>query len=72
MHRDGDERRLLGFGAGEVGEMTDRHQIADELWEAHKHWTGERKYALRIIVKYLKGEQDAVDTLTDPDERAGS
>ena len=22
MHRDGDERRLLGFGAGEVGEMT--------------------------------------------------
>jgi len=22
MHRDGDERRLLGCGAGEVGEMT--------------------------------------------------
>jgi hypothetical protein len=36
MHRDGDERRLLGCGAGEVGEMTDRHQIADELWAAHK------------------------------------
>ena len=52
--------------------MTDRHQIADELWEAHKHWTGERKYALRIIVKHLKGEQDAVDTPTDPDERRGS
>ena len=45
----------------------------DSLWEAFKdRWTGERKYALRIIVKYLKGEQDAVDTLTDPDERAGS
>ena len=23
MHRDGDERRLLGCGAGEDGEMTD-------------------------------------------------
>jgi hypothetical protein len=23
MHRDGDERRLLGCGAGEVGAMTD-------------------------------------------------
>jgi hypothetical protein len=34
--------------------------------------TRERKYALRIIVKYLKGEQDAVDTPTDPDERRGS
>ena len=45
----------------------------DSLWEAFKdRWTGERKYALRIIVKYLKGEQDAVDTLTDPDERGGS
>ena len=44
----------------------------DSLWEAFKHWEGERKYALRIIVKYLKGEQDAVDTLTDPDERRGS
>ena len=52
--------------------MTDRRQIAGELWAAHKHWTGERKYALRIIVKYLKGEKDAVDTPTDPDERAGS
>jgi hypothetical protein len=32
-------------------------------------WTGERKYALRVIVKHLKGEQDAVDTPTDSDER---
>ena len=72
MRQDGVFRRLLGCGAGEVGNMTDRRQIADELWAAHKHWTGERKYALRIIVKYLKGEQDAVDTPTDPDERRGS
>jgi hypothetical protein len=43
-----------------------------QLWAAHKHFEGERKYALRIIVKYLKGEQDAVDTPTDPDERRGS
>jgi hypothetical protein len=64
MHRDGDERRLLGCGA-------DRRQIADELWAAFKdRWTGERKYALRIIVKHLKGEQDAVDTPTDPNERS--
>jgi hypothetical protein len=26
----------------------------DSLWEAFKHWEGERKYALRIIVKHLK------------------
>ena len=27
----------------------------DSLWEAFKdRWTGERKYALRIIVKHLK------------------
>jgi hypothetical protein len=38
------ERRLLGCGAGEVGEMTDRRQIADELWEAFKDkWDGEKK-----------------------------
>ena len=28
--------------------------IADAIWEAHKHWDGERKYALRQIVKWLK------------------
>jgi hypothetical protein len=52
--------------------MTDRRQIADELWAAFKHWEGERKYALRVIVKHLKGEQDAVDTPTDSDECRGS
>ena len=52
--------------------MPDRRELADKLWEAFKHWEGERKYALRVIVKHLKGEQDAVDTLTDPDERRGS
>jgi hypothetical protein len=35
--------------------MTDRRQIADELWAAFKdRWTGEKKFALRIIVKRLK------------------
>jgi hypothetical protein len=53
--------------------MTDRHQIANELWHQFKdRWRGEKKFALREIVKHLKGEQDAVDTLTDPDERRGS
>jgi hypothetical protein len=27
--------------------MTDRRQIADELWAAFKHWDGEKKFALR-------------------------
>jgi hypothetical protein len=73
MRRDGDERRLLGCGAGEDGKMTDRHQIANELWHQFKdRWRGEKKFALREIVKHLKGEQDAVDTPTDPDERRGS
>ena len=31
----------------------------DELWEAFKHWEGERKYALRIIVKWLKNTPGA-------------
>jgi hypothetical protein len=73
MHHYGVFRRLLGCGAGEVGEMTDRRQIADELWAAFKDkWDGEKKFALRVIVKHLKGEQDAVDTSTDSDERGGS
>ena len=38
--------------------MTDRRQIADEIWQAHKHWTGERKFALRQITKHLTGRDD--------------
>jgi hypothetical protein len=34
MHHYGVFRRLLGCGAGKVGKMTDRRQIADELWAA--------------------------------------
>jgi hypothetical protein len=34
--------------------MQERRQIAQELWAAFKHWEGERKYALRIIIKHLK------------------
>ena len=48
--------------------MQERRHIADELWEAFKHWEGERKYALRVIVKHLKGEQDAVDSPTNSDD----
>ena len=39
-------------------EMTERHQIADELWAAFKHLEGERKYALRQIIKHLTGDED--------------
>jgi hypothetical protein len=68
--REQNQNGILGANSGE--EMTDRRQIADELWAAFKHWEGERKYALRVIVKHLKGEQDAVDTPTDSDECRGS
>ena len=34
--------------------MIDRHQIANELWQAFRGWDGEKKFALRLIVKYLK------------------
>ena len=34
--------------------MSDRRQIADEVWQAFKHWEDEKKYALRQIVKWLK------------------
>ena len=52
MGREQNQDGILCKDSGE--EMTDRRQIADELWEAFKHWEGERKYALRIIVKWLK------------------
>ena len=52
MGRERNQDGILGTNSGE--EMTDRRQIADELWAAFKHWEGERKYALRIIVKWLK------------------
>jgi len=34
--------------------VIDRHQIANELWQAFRGWDGEKKFALRLIVKYLK------------------
>lgn len=34
--------------------MSDRRQIADEIWQAFKGWEGEKKFALRQIVKWLK------------------
>ena len=38
--------------------MSDRRQIADEIWQAFKHWEGERKFALRAICKHLTGRDD--------------
>jgi len=37
--------------------MSDRRQIADEIWQAFKGWEGERKFALRQIVKWLKEDR---------------
>ena len=52
MGREQNEDGILGKDS--VEEMTDRRQIADELWAAFKHWEGERKYALRQIIKHIK------------------
>lgn len=38
--------------------MQERRQIAEELWAAFKHWTGERKFALRQITKHLTGRDN--------------
>ena len=56
MGRKQNKDGILGKDIGQ--EMTDRRQIADEIWQAHKHWTGERKYALRQITKHLTGRDD--------------
>ena len=37
--------------------MTDRRQIADELWAAFSGWEGEKKFALRAIKKHLLGPE---------------
>lgn len=37
--------------------MTDRRQIADELWAAFRGWDGEKKFALRAIKKHLLGPE---------------
>jgi len=44
--------------------MSERRQIANEVWQAFKHWDGEKKYALRRVVSWLKntpGEPGASD-----------
>jgi hypothetical protein len=38
--------------------MTDRRQIAEELWQAFRGWEGERKFALRQVTKHLTGRED--------------
>ena len=38
--------------------MTDRRQIAAELWAAFRGWEGERKFALRTIIKHLTRRDD--------------
>jgi Zn finger protein HypA/HybF involved in hydrogenase expression len=50
MHRDGDERRLLGCGAGEVGEMTDDGR---DMWVNCKS-CGHEWVALRLPMEMSK------------------
>ena len=38
--------------------MTDRRQIADELWTTFRHWEGERKFAIRAVCRHLTGRDD--------------
>jgi hypothetical protein len=44
--------------------VTDHRQLALKMWEDHKHWTGEKKFALRIIIKWLEEDKNVV-TVTD-------
>jgi hypothetical protein len=48
-----------------------REEVADSLWEEFKHWDGEKKFALREVVKYLR-EKDDVGTVVDTDVSGGS
>ena len=49
-----------------------REEVAQELWEEFKdRWENEKKFALREVVKYLRGKDD-VDTTADPNERRDS
>lgn len=51
--------------------MTDRRQVANELWMTFKHWDAERKFALRQIIKYLREGQDGDDTRSEGEEGSG-
>ena len=51
--------------------MSDRRQIANELWMAFKHYDGERKFALRQIIRYLREGQDGDDTRSEGQEGGG-
>jgi len=60
------ENKLLSEGATVAhfqGVMYARNNLADALWAEFKDkWEGERKYALRQIVKWLKGDKNGDDT----------
>ena len=55
------ENKLLSEGATIAhlrGAMDAHANCADDIWAEFKdRWEGERKYALRQIVKWLKGEK---------------
>jgi hypothetical protein len=46
--------------------------LADTIWAEFKDkWDGEKKFALREVVKYLRGKDD-VGTVVDTDVSGGS
>jgi hypothetical protein len=48
---------LLKEQADRIEELEDKlANIAHTIWTEHKDWEGERKYALRQIVKWIMGE----------------
>jgi hypothetical protein len=38
--------------------MMDRRQIARQIWEAHKHWDGEKKFALENDNQVAGGREE--------------
>ena len=47
-------RRVAEHAADRIEELEDKlANIAHTIWTEHKDWEGERKYALRQIVKWL-------------------
>jgi hypothetical protein len=38
--------------------VTDHRQLALKMWEDHKHWTGEKKFALRNHNQMAGGREE--------------
>jgi hypothetical protein len=53
-------------------DLVTRRELADAVWNEFKdRWDGEKKFAPREVVKYLRGKDD-VGTVVDTDVSGGS